>query len=89
MCIFSFHIAPKDSVYNLHVKRLENDKNTLIVSWEKADLTFPEGPVSHYVVEYRDAQQLLSNIVHVQPESSFLVLREVASANDYEVCTCK
>ena len=81
-----------DSVHNLTVQRLDKDKNTLIVSWEKADLILPEGPVSHYIVEYRDAQQTLSNRAHVPPESSFLVLREVANANDYEVnyflCNC-
>lgn len=68
------------------VKRLKDDEKALNVSWKQANLTLPEGPVSLYLVEYRDAQQVLSNQAYVQPESSFLVLREVANANDYEVC---
>ena len=63
----------------------ERLKDDVIVSWERADLTLPEGPVSLYLVEYRDAQQTSSNIVHVKPESSFVVLRDVSNANDYEV----
>lgn len=69
----------------LKVQRLKDDEKALVVSWERADLSLPEGPVSLYLVEYRDAQQALSNRAYVQPESSSLVLWEVANANDYEV----
>ena len=78
--------VPDESVSGLKVRRLKDDEKALIVSWEEANLTPPEGPVSLYLVEYRDAQQLLSNQVYVQPKSSSLELREVANANDYEVC---
>lgn len=82
----SFLPAPNESVSGLKVQRLKDDEKALKVSWEQAILTLPEGPVSLYLVEYRDAQQSLSNRAYVQPKSSSLELREVANANDYEVC---
>ena len=77
------HTAPAESVQDLMVKRL-NEK-TLLVSWKRTDISLPDGPVSRYEVEYRDAQQVLSNKVYVQPDSTSLILREVANVNDYEV----
>ena len=70
---------------NLTVQQYKDDDKAVIVSWERANLTPPEGPVSQYLVEYRDAQQALSNRVTVPPETSFLVLWEISNANDYEV----
>ena len=86
-CFFSLHIltAPSVSVSNLTVQQYTEDDKALIVSWERANLTPPEGPVSHYLVVYRDAQQALSNVVRVPPETSFLVLWDISNANDYEV----
>ena len=55
---------------------------TLLVSWKSA---LPDSPVSLYEVEYRDAQQALSNKVRVLYDSTSLILREVTDVNDYEV----
>lgn len=62
------------------VERL--DMKTLLVSWKSA---LPDSPVSLYEVEYRDAQQALSNKVRVLYDSTSLILREVTDVNDYEV----
>ena len=70
---------------NLTVQQYTDNDKALIVSWERAILTPPEGPVSHYSVVYRDAQQALSNEVRVPPETLFLVLWDISNANDYEV----
>jgi hypothetical protein len=67
------------------VQQYKDEDKALIVSWERANLTPPEGPVSHYLVEYRDAQQALSNTARVPPETPFLVLWDISNANDYEV----
>ena len=87
-----FPPVPSASVSGLKVQRLKDNDKILVVSWEAASLTPPVGPVALYEVQYRDAQQAVSNKAHVQPPSSSLVLRDVANANDYEVswwCRCK
>ena len=84
--------VPSASVSGLKVQRLKDNDKILVVSWEAASLTPPVGPVALYEVQYRDAQQAVSNKAHVRPPSSSLVLRDVANANDYEVswwCRCK
>jgi hypothetical protein len=83
--VSTYGIAPALSVSNLTVQQYKDEDKALIVSWERANLTPPEGPVSHYLVEYRDAQQALSNTARVPPETPFLVLWDISNANDYEV----
>ena len=82
--VLPFPSAPNESVSNLNVTRTPDDR-TLVVTWDMADLQLPFGPVALYEVEYRDAQQTVSTAAHVQPEAPFLVIRDIANANDYEV----
>lgn len=76
--------APVTTEFFLKVQR-SYDNKTLVVSWQPAILEPPLGPVALYEVQYRDAQQSVITTAHVQPETPFLVIRDVANANDYEV----
>ena len=79
-----FVLAPVTTEFFLKVQR-SYDNKTLVVSWQPAILEPPLGPVALYEVQYRDAQQSVITTAHVQPETPFLVIRDVANANDYEV----
>lgn len=82
--ILLFPSAPDKSVSNLNAKRTPDDQ-TLVVTWDIADLQLPLGPVALYEVEYRDVQQSVSTTAHVQPGASFLVIRNITNVNKYEV----
>jgi hypothetical protein len=63
----------------------KDDNKALIVSWETAQLSSPEGPVSSYEVEYRDGEQGLPNRVRVPPEAPYFIIYGVENDENYEV----
>ena len=78
-------LAPSHSVSGLTLQPSNEGTEALRVSWESADLSLPEGPVSFYGVEYRDGQNGLSNTARVRPDSSYFIIYGVENGDAYEV----
>jgi hypothetical protein len=81
----SFPLAPAGSVFGVRLQPWKDDDKALIVSWETARLSSPEGPVSSYEVEYRDGEQGLPNRVRVPPDAPYFIIYGVENDENYEV----